>query len=48
MQRGARHMQSLPCSTNPPAGHTGTPVTPLQAPDDKLLHSAYCKVDGEV
>lgn len=35
-------MQELPRS--PPGG---TPVTPLQAPDDKLLHSAYCKGDGE-
>lgn len=44
------------CSTGPgacracpvaPPGHTGTPVTPLQAPDDKLLHSAYCNGDGE-
>lgn len=23
----------------------GPPVTPLQAPDDKLLHSSYCKGD---
>lgn len=30
-----------------PPGHTSTPVTPLQAPDNNLLHSAYCKGDGE-
>lgn len=32
---------------SPTPGHTGTPVTPFQAPDDKLLHSTYCKGDGE-
>lgn len=34
------------CPAVPP-GHMGTPITPLQAPDDKLLHSAYCKGDGQ-
>lgn len=26
---------------------TTTPITPLEAPDDKLLHSTYCKGDGD-
>lgn len=32
------------CMQGPP---TATPITPLQAPDDKLLHSTYCKGDED-
>lgn len=41
---GQVHAEPAPHS---PTRHTGTSVTPLQAPDDKLLHSTYCKGDGE-
>lgn len=42
--QGQVHAEPAP---QPHPGHTGTPVTPLQAPDDKLLHGAYCNGDGE-
>lgn len=45
-EQGQAHAEPVPHPPGSPR-HTGTPVTPLQAPDDKLLHSAYCKGDGE-